>query len=113
MSASDWAGFGVFAAAFPGFVVGYYTTADVPLTGALSVYLHIGLYAAISYLAVTVAVHLFRPASRVAFMVLGAVAEEMFFRLAVQDQFGLTGSVAVYSLVSMCAMGPRWLPIAG
>lgn len=45
-------------------------------------------------------------------VVLGAVAEEMFFRLAVQDQFGLVGSVAAYSLLSTCAMGLRWLPMA-
>lgn len=45
-------------------------------------------------------------------VLLGAVAEEMFFRLAVQDQFGLTGSVAAYSLLSTCAMGLRWLPFA-
>lgn len=87
-------GFGIFAAAFPGFVVGYYTTADVPLTGAVSVYLHIGLYAAISYLVVTVAVHLFRPASRSAFMVLGAVAVGLYYWFAsevVLTAFGVGG----------------------
>lgn len=43
---------------------------------------------------------------------LGAVAEEIFFRLAVQDQFGLPGSVAAYGVLSMCGLGVRWLPFA-
>jgi len=41
-----------------------------------------------------------------------AVAEEMFFRLAVQDQFGLAGSVAAYTVLTTGAMGWRWLPFA-
>ncbi len=42
--------YGVFAAAFPGFIAGYFTTPDVPLAGALSTYLHIGMWAVVSYL---------------------------------------------------------------
>lgn len=45
-------------------------------------------------------------------VLVGAVAEEMFFRLAVQDQFGLAGSVAAYTVLSTGALGLRWLPIA-
>jgi len=37
----------VFAAALPGFVLGYFTLEDVPLSGAPGVYLHILLWAAI------------------------------------------------------------------
>lgn len=58
---------------------------------------------------------IFEPMGESAILVLvllGAVAEEVFFRLAVQDRFGLTGSVAAYGLMSMCAMGWRWLPFA-
>jgi nitrite reductase (NADH) large subunit len=42
--------FGAFAAALPGFVLGYFTLNDVPLSRASEVYLHILLWAAISYL---------------------------------------------------------------
>lgn len=42
---------GAFVAAFPGFVVGYYTLQDGPLAGAVGVYGHIALYMAISYVA--------------------------------------------------------------
>ena len=42
----------------------------------------------------------------------GAVSEEVFFRLAVQDQFGLVGSVATYTFVATGALGLRWIPLA-
>jgi nitrite reductase (NADH) large subunit len=87
-------GFGIFAAAFPGFVIGYYTTTDVPLNAAGSVYLHILLYAAISYLSVSVAVYLFKPVSAAAFVVLGAVAAGLYYWFAVEvvlTAFGVAG----------------------
>ncbi len=42
--------YGIFAAAFPGFVVGYFTTTDVALAEAGRVYLHMALWAGGSYL---------------------------------------------------------------
>jgi membrane protease YdiL (CAAX protease family) len=47
-----------------------------------------------------------------ALVVGGALAEEIFFRLAVQDAFGLPGSVACYTLLNSTTAGWRWLPIA-
>lgn len=41
--------YGGFAAAFPGFVIGYYTTTDVALSAAGSVYAHVGLWMLGSY----------------------------------------------------------------
>ena len=38
------------------------------------------------------------------------IGEELFFRLAVQDAFGLPGSVAAYVLVNSSVGGVRWLP---
>jgi hypothetical protein len=87
-------GFGVFAAAFPGFVMGFYTTTDVPFSAAGSVYLHILLYAAISYVSVTVLVHLFKPVTAAAFVVLGAVAVGLYYWFAVDvvlTAFGVGG----------------------
>ena len=45
-------------------------------------------------------------------VLLGAVAEELFLRLAVQDAFGLVGSVAAFALVSMALGRPRLLLLA-
>jgi hypothetical protein len=45
----------------------------------------------------------------VAFAVLSAVSEELFFRLAVQDQFGLLGSVAACVLLNSTVGSVRWL----
>lgn len=44
------------------------------------------------------------------FVLMAAVGEELFFRLAVQDAFGLVGSVAAYVLVNSSVGGWRWLP---
>ena len=49
------------------------------------------------------------PAVAIAFVLIGAVAEELFFRLAVMDAFGLLGSVAAYVLLNSTVGGPRWL----
>ncbi|HRP07428.1 MAG TPA: hypothetical protein PLL69_02980 [Gemmatimonadales bacterium] len=48
--------FGAFAAAFPGFIIGYFTTSDGPLSTAPQVYLQVGALAAGSYLLVTAVV---------------------------------------------------------
>ena len=44
----------------------------------------------------------------IAFAILAAFAEELFFRLAAQDAVGLTGSVTIYVLLNMRAVGLRW-----
>jgi hypothetical protein len=61
-----------------------------------------------------VARHTFERAGDMAtilFVTFGAVAEELFFRLAVQDVFGLVGSVAIAAVVNSCIAGWAWLPI--
>ncbi|MFT4514695.1 MAG: membrane protease YdiL (CAAX protease family) [Planctomycetota bacterium] len=45
----------------------------------------------------------------IAFVLISAIAEELFFRLAVQDLFGLFGAVAVYVLLNSSVGGLRWL----
>lgn len=45
----------------------------------------------------------------IAFVLISAIAEELFFRLAVQDVFGLIGSVACYVLLNSSVGGARWL----
>ncbi len=45
----------------------------------------------------------------IAFAILAAFAEELFFRLAVQDALGLSGSVTVYVLLNLRLVGVRWM----
>jgi membrane protease YdiL (CAAX protease family) len=52
-------------------------------------------------------------AAMIGFVTLGALAEELFFRLAVQDAFGLAGSVALCAVVNSSLAGWAWLPVAG
>lgn len=47
-----------------------------------------------------------------AFVVWAAVAEELFFRLAVQDAIGLPGAVATYAILNSCIAGFAALPLA-
>lgn len=46
----------------------------------------------------------------VLFLLVAAIAEEVFFRLAVQDAFGLAGSVATYVLVNSSVGGLGMVP---
>ncbi|HZN41395.1 MAG TPA: hypothetical protein VFD82_21485 [Planctomycetota bacterium] len=48
----------------------------------------------------------------IAFVLLGAVAEELLFRLAVQDAIGVFGSVAVYVLLHMGIGGAWVIPVS-
>ena len=45
------------------------------------------------------------------FVIAGALAEELLFRLAAQDALGLFGTVALYSLLYSSVGGWRWLLI--
>ncbi len=47
-----------------------------------------------------------------AFVLFAVIAEELFFRLAVQDAFGLPGAVAAYALLHSCTVGFGALPFA-
>jgi nitrite reductase (NADH) large subunit len=77
-------GFGAFAAAFPGFIVGYYTSSDVALSAAGSVYLYIGAWALGSYLLVTILVHVFKLQSGLAVLLLGGLALSLYYWYAVE-----------------------------
>ena len=74
--------FGAFAAAFPGFVFGYFQTVDGPLSSAASVYATVFLSAVASYAIVAVIVGLVRiPAGRI-LPVLGALAVGTYYWFA-------------------------------
>lgn len=73
--------FGVFAAAFPGFITGYLTSADGPLSSAPGVYAHVGLYAAISYAIVAAIVWACKLRSEVALPLIAATAIGLYYWL--------------------------------
>lgn len=74
--------FGAFAAALPGFVLGYFTLDDVPLSGAPDVYLHILLWAAISYLLAVAATMLLPIRNRRILRGLAALAVGLYYWFA-------------------------------
>lgn len=71
--------YGIFAAAFPGFVVGYFMTADSPLTAAPSIYLTVALWAGGSYLAVALIVWVSKVGAGVVLPVLAAAAVGLYY----------------------------------
>lgn len=74
--------FGAFAAAFPGFVLGYFTARNGPLGSAGSVYLGIAGWAGGSYLATTVAVRAWNVSSAAAIRALAAAAAGLYYWFA-------------------------------
>lgn len=71
--------YGVFAASFPGFVVGYFMTTDSALAAAPSIYLTVALWAGGSYLAVAGIVWLLRARAGVVLPVLAAAAAGLYY----------------------------------
>ena len=74
--------FGAFAAAFPGFVVGYFTVADGSLAGAAGTYLHVLLWAGASYLAAGLLVLALRLQSTIMMPALAAAAVGLYYWFA-------------------------------
>jgi hypothetical protein len=50
------------------------------------------------------------PAATMCFLLAGVVGEEVFFRAATQDAFGLLGAVLLYGLLHGSIAGLAWLP---
>lgn len=74
--------YGVFAAAFPGFVIGYYTTVDGALETAGTVYGTIVLWMVASYAVVSGSVMLFQVSNTKGLRILAAVAAGLYYWLA-------------------------------
>lgn len=74
--------YGAFAAAFPGFIVGYYTSADVALSAAFSVYGHIGLWMLASWLAVAILAVAFRVTGPVATVPIAGLSFGLYYWFA-------------------------------
>ena len=77
--------YGAFAAAFPGFIVGYYTTTDVALAtapAALAVYGHVGLWMLASWVAVAALALAFRVTGPAATMPIAGLSFGLYYWFA-------------------------------
>ena len=104
--------YGVFAAAFPGFVVGYYTTEDVSLTGAGMIYLHVALWATGSYLLTAIVVRTLSLGSTIAVPILAAVAVTLYYWFAapiLATTFGVAGPGTTMIRGAALALVTIWL----
>lgn len=77
--------FGAFAAAFPGFVLGYFLAPDTTLSGAIWVYIRILGWAALAWLAVALIVHALEITSARALPALAATAAGIYYWFAAPD----------------------------
>ena len=72
-------GFGVFAASFPGFVLGYYLTSDGDIGTAGTAYLTIGVASVVSYLTTQLVVRILNLSSATAIRVLGTLGVALYY----------------------------------
>jgi len=110
---ADWTrtAFGAFAAAFPGFVLGYFTTADGPPGTALSTYAQVVAWSGISWIATTSAVVRWKIEPQKALPVLGAVAAGAYYAFAAPQlaaAIGLPEVGGVLRAVFLTLVGVWW-----
>jgi hypothetical protein len=98
--------FGLFAAAFPGFIVGYYQLSNGPLSRAPGVYLQIATAMVVSALLVALVVRVLRvPADR-GLAVLAALAVGLYYWYAARVIADAWGASAVFTwTVRVAALG--------
>jgi hypothetical protein len=98
-------GFGAFAAAFPGFVLGYFTAANGALGTAGAVYLRVLGFALVSYVIVAVLTNLLRVGAALAIPLLGAIALGIYYWFASATLTTAYGAPASTALVLRVAIG--------
>jgi len=104
--------YGVFAAAFPGFVFGYYTTTDVALSAAGSVYVHVGLWMLGSYVVIALLALAFRIPGAVATVPIAGLSVGLYYWFAapvVTDALVLAGWAPMAIRAAAFALLAMWL----
>lgn len=74
--------FGLFAAMFPGFIIGYFTTEDGPLASAIGVYAHVAMWCVASLLIAGGVVLYTRVRTATALFILGAASITAYYWFA-------------------------------
>lgn len=106
--------YGLFAASFPGFVLGYFHTADGPLATAASVYATVGLWALGSLVATVIAVRLLSLSSRVATLALAVAAFSAYYWYAAPVlAASFSAPIFVITLLRTAAIGGALVWLAG
>ncbi|HPE12617.1 MAG TPA: hypothetical protein PL091_08955 [Actinomycetota bacterium] len=103
---------GLFAAAFPGFIVGYFTSVNGPLSSAPAVYGHIGLWTLASLATVLAVVMLFGIGWRVALPILGGTALAAYYWFsapAIAEAYNLSTTWGAILRVATLAATATWL----
>lgn len=106
---------GIFAASFPGFVVGYYTTSDVPMSQAGAVYLQVVVCALISYALVAAATGLTGAQGHMMLPLLAGTAVGIYYWFAaplIAEALGVSTSVATVIRVVALLVVAAWLSSA-
>ena len=108
--------YGVFAAAFPGFIIGYYSTTEVALASAGTVYAQVGLWMLGSYLVIAALTLLLKVPGAVATLPIAAVSVGLYYwfaapvvteALALTEWAPLAIRVAALGLVAVWAWNAR------
>jgi hypothetical protein len=107
--------YGIFAAAFPGFVIGYYTTPNTSLAAAGTVYLYIAAWGAGSYLVTFLAVRFSNISVSFALALLAAIALALYYWFAaplIASAFDVADSGTVAIRTSALTLVTLWLCLA-
>ncbi len=71
--------FGAFACAFPGFIIGYFTTVNGSLSTAGHVYWHVGIVSLMSYVVIATLVLITRPVVRLMLPAVGCLSIALYY----------------------------------
>jgi len=103
---------GVFTMAFPGFIIGYFTTTNGPLSSALSVYGHVALWTLGSLVTVQMLVRLLDLDWRVTLPVLGGAAAGAYYWFtapALAEAYGLSVAAGSLLRIGTVSLTAAWL----
>lgn len=103
---------GIFAAAFPGFVIGYFTTVNGPLSSAPGVYGHVLFWMAGSFAVVALLSVLFRVRAPVGLPLLGGGALALYYWYAapaLSEAYGAAGIGAMVIRAAAVLLVLLWL----
>jgi hypothetical protein len=104
-------GFGAFAAAFPGFIIGYFTTEDTTIGNAFGVYANVAAWTLASYAVLAAFSAVLRLRASVGVPVFGALAFILYYWLAapaVATAFGFAAGGAYAIRVLAVALVVLW-----